>query len=283
MYDQDFLDYKRRISCYNILSGDEVYSLFEEMDDLKKNINESNKYKSEKRIKDIEEKLYKSCARLVTKVVESYINIGIPAMDLVSVGNEGLLIGIRRFDYKKGYALSTYVVYWIKQKITVSISDLKIIRLTVAANNELLRLNNQKKILQSKLNREPTIEELSDYSKVPTERIIHLFNVNSVGSLNVFVGEEENTEMIDLIEDYRINPEEQVMNDFTKKEIKSFFSEKLTQREQQIMICRYGLNGEMFTLEEVGRLLGITRERVRQIQRKTERRMGNNKKIIELV
>ncbi|MEZ7821047.1 MAG: sigma factor-like helix-turn-helix DNA-binding protein [Patescibacteria group bacterium] len=150
-------------------------------------------------------------------------------------------------------------------------------------NNLLLRLNNQKKFLQSKLNREPTIEELSDYSGIPVKRIEHLFNVNNVGSLNIFVGEEKNTEMIDLVEDYRIGTEERIINNLVKKEIESFLCEKLTPRDQKIIEYRCGINGRRYTLEEVGDIFGITRERVRQIQKKTIQRMKTNKKIMELV
>ncbi|MEZ7821048.1 MAG: hypothetical protein QMB51_01940 [Patescibacteria group bacterium] len=101
MFDEDFSDYKRSIAGYKILTKDKVYKLFEEMDDLKRNINDDNKEKNQNRIRYIEGELFKSCARLVVKVAEHYINIGIPTMELVSVGNEGLLMGIRRFDYKK--------------------------------------------------------------------------------------------------------------------------------------------------------------------------------------
>ncbi len=207
--------------------------------------------------------------RLVVKIAYDYNHFGLPIMDLISEGNIGLVKAVERFDPAKGGKLSTYAAWWIKQSIKRALANQsKTIRLPVHMVDKIAKMRRKITALTEDLGREPTDDELSLEMGIPVNKIAHYKSVSvRPSSLDAPVGDEDSTELGELVRDEKaITPFETLKTKATYKDLADLLSQ-LDPREEEIVRLRFGLDGEApMTLEEIGEMFSITRERVRQLQ-----------------
>jgi RNA polymerase primary sigma factor len=220
-------------------------------------------------------KLIESNLRLVMSITRNYTKAGVPLLDLIQEGNLGLIRAVEKFDYKLGYKLSTYATWWIRQAVTRALADQgRTIRLPVHVADQVRRLMRARRQLAQKLNREPTMEELAKESGFPEKRVQELLDlVEDPVSLETPVGDGESM-YADLIEDiHSERPDETTSQKLRGKELAEAML-RLNPRMRRVLALRFGLDGEQpQTLEEVGAGLGITRERVRQLEARALREL----------
>jgi RNA polymerase primary sigma factor len=224
---------------------------------------------------EAKKKLIESNLRLVMSITRNYTKAGVPLLDLIQEGNLGLIRAVEKFDYKLGYKLSTYATWWIRQAVTRALADQgRTIRLPVHVADQVRRLMRARRQLAQKLNREPTEEELAKESGFPERRVQELLDlVEDPVSLETPVGDGESL-YADLIEDiHSERPDESTSQKLRRKELSEALL-RLNPRMRRVLSLRFGLDGEPSqTLEEVGAGLGITRERVRQLESRALREL----------
>ncbi len=216
------------------------------------------------------ERLIRSNARLVISVAKKYIGRGLPFLDLIQEGNIGLMRAIRNFEYQRGFKFSTYATWWIRQAISRALAEQsRTIRLPVHMSDSVNRMLREQNALQQRLGRLPTVAELANALEVPESKVEQMMKiVKQPLSLQTPVGEEEDEDLGNIIEDINApNPEETVSDALENEDLRRQIS-LLPPRERQVLELRYGLinNAEPLTLNEVGRRMGITRERARQLE-----------------
>jgi RNA polymerase primary sigma factor len=220
-------------------------------------------------------KLIESNLRLVMAITRNYTKANVPLLDLIQEGNLGLIRAVEKFDYRLGFKLSTYATWWIRQAITRALADQgRTIRLPVHVADQVRRLLRARRQLAQKLNREPSLGELARETQQSEERVRELLElVENPVSLETPVGDGESL-YGDLIEDvHSLAPHEQTAEQARTKELTGAL-EQLNPRMQRVLALRFGLNGGVpQTLEEVGTELGITRERVRQLETRALREL----------
>jgi RNA polymerase primary sigma factor len=224
---------------------------------------------------EAKKKLIESNLRLVMSITRNYTKAGVPLLDLIQEGNLGLIRAVEKFDYKLGFKLSTYATWWIRQAVTRALADQgRTIRLPVHVADQVRRLMRARRQLAQKLNREPTEAELATESGFPEKRVQELLDlVEDPVSLETPVGDGESM-YADLIEDVHSDrPDEETSQKLRRKELAEALL-RLNPRMQRVLALRFGLNGQApQTLEEVGSGLGITRERVRQLESRALREL----------
>ena len=224
---------------------------------------------SEDTVREEKRFLMEANLRLVVSIAKRYMNRGLSFLDLIQEGNLGLMKAVDRFQFRRGFKFSTYATWWIRQAITRAIADHgRTIRLPVHVIESLNRLEKERKALRSERGRDPSPDDLAERLKMPVAKVRLLLDAQKTPySLEMKVGEDENTELGDLLRDTSVrSPEESTLEGDLTNEVTRALA-PLSDREKEVLRLRYGLGTDReYTLEEIGRRLSVTRERVRQIE-----------------
>jgi RNA polymerase primary sigma factor len=294
--------YFKQISIFPLLTVQEEQSIGEKIVSLRKKQREleaeaelrpeqeRENFRRVKAAMDAEILFYKnkminSNLRLVVSIAKNYQHRGLSLLDLIDEGNIGLIEAVERFDYTRGCRFSTYGTWWIRQAIIKSIADKgRVIRIPIHMLNTIKKCYFVAKQLTQDLGRDPSDEELAEYLNVPVNKVKEIVKLSQeTTSLDTIVDDGNLTRLADLIKDDSMAEPFEMVFSMTLQETMEDILSQLSEREMKIIQLRFGLTGEgPLTLEETGKLLGITRERVRQIQEKATYKLRGLRELNEL-
>ena len=285
--------YLKQISQFSLLTvqderniGEQIefyHGQLHELNEAYKDLEEKIGYLERKKeletlISENKKRMINSNLRLVVSIAKNYQHRGLSLLDLINEGNIGLIEAVERFDYSRGYRFSTYGTWWIRQAIIKSIADKgRVIRIPIHMLNVIKKYYFVSKQLTQDMGRDPSEEELADYLGLPIHKVKEIIKLSQeTTSLDTIVDDENYSRLADLIKDDSLEePFDMAFSSTLQKTINSILS-RLSQREMKIIRLRFGLDGKTpSTLEETGKILGITRERVRQIQEKVSYKLRN--------
>ncbi|HWA52326.1 MAG TPA: RNA polymerase sigma factor RpoD [Patescibacteria group bacterium] len=268
--------YLREIGKYPLLEAEDEIELAKRFE------------KADKKAKD---KLTESNLRLVVSIAKKYIGRGLSLLDLIQEGNQGLIRAVEKYDWRRGFKFSTYATWWIRQAITRAIADqARTIRIPVHMVETINKIYRTSQRLMQQLGREPTPEEIGEELDLTGDRVREIFKLSQeTTSLQTPVGEDEESILGDFIEDEsQMSPVDAASRELLKDHLRNVLG-NLQEREAKVLALRFGINldgegeeGEAKTLEEVGKIFGVTRERIRQIEAKALRKLRHPSKRINL-
>lgn len=263
---------------YNVDSNDTIKVYFKQISNYRL-LNKEEEVILAKQIEagvlDARKQLAESNLKLVVSIAKGYMNRGLDFMDLIEEGNLGLMKAIDRFDYRKGFKFSTYATWWIRQAITRAIPDQsRLIRIPVHMYETINRLKRTNKEMTQELGQEPTLAQLAERMDLKEERVAEIYNIAmDPVSMEMYIGDDEDSTLNDFIPDDRPDPDEYTKDSMLKDAIDEVL-ESLTPQESLVIRMRMGLDdGEIKTLDQIGKIFNLTRERIRQLEERALRKM----------